>query len=470
MNIPTLHPKSSLLKIRNETLLLIALFSIFFSRTIDTLGAPSLINFVHFPIVIFLFLLVFSKSSIQSREVLSLTSSFLISLWLFLVIVFASALLNSAGIVNAVISYLMLAEPFIFLLAIVRTPLTKKSLDKLQFWFLLFSLVNWLLALLQWFLLKNGLMAVVSNKDYGQFVWFDLIQGSFYLSGGGNYISVSISIMAALYLCLLMKHLPAWLRIGSLVAAFHQLMISDSRQVFLAFFLAWFFLVIIQFKYLGRLIASLIFMIIIYYGMIWCIQNIDSDFFLSLRIWTFERADFYAPGGEAITTKTLAFTVVPTHYTSPLNWLLGLGPGHTVSRLGGWLLKDYWSLLEPLGATSHPVSSELWAAYFSTNEAKDSTLFSPMFGWAGIWGDLGLLGLVIFCWLGFLVWISLCSDAFSKIILLAVIVFGMILTQMEEPGYMLSVAFLIGINWHKNCLKKFELIQVNRAILSLERV
>jgi hypothetical protein len=462
MNIPILHPKSDALKIRYETLLLIALISVFFSRIIDALGAPSLINFAHFPIIIFLFVNVFLSTSVKSREVLNLVSIFVISLWIFLVIVFASALLNSTGIVNAVISYLMLAEPFIFLVAIIRAPLSKESLNKLQFWFLSFGCANWLLALLQWLLLSAGLMKVSYNKGYGQFIEHDVIQGSFYLSGGGNYISVSISIMVALYLCLKMKHLPLWLRIGSFIAAFHQLMISDSRQVFVAFFLAWLFLVFIQFKYLGRLITSLIAIIVLTLILIWCIQNIDSNFFLSLRTWTFERADFYALDGEAIRTKTLAFEVIPTYYTSPLNWLLGLGPGHTVSRLGGWLLKEYWSLLEPLGATIHPVTSELWAAYFATSEAKNSTLFNPMFGWSGIWGDLGLLGLAAFCWLGFLVWGFLCSDTFSKIIFLAVIAFGVIFTQMEEPGYMLSVAFLIGINWHKNRFRKMDYFQAHQ--------
>jgi hypothetical protein len=466
MKAPLLHPKASAVMIRNETLLLIALISIFFSRIIDAIGAPSLINFIHFPIVIFIFLNSLVNTSAKNKRVLDLVSTFVTSLWIFLVIIFASALLNMAGIINAIISYLMLAEPFIFLVAIIRVPLSEKSVNKLLFWFLSFAFINWLLALLQWFLLEVGLMGVAHNKEYGQFVKHDVIQGSFYLSGGGNYISVSISIMVALYLCLKMKYLPAWLRIASFVAAFHQLIISDSRQVFIAFLLAWLFLIFIQVKYLGRLIASLLAIIFLSLILVWCIQNIDSDFFLSLRIWTFERVDFYAPGGEAISTKTLAFEVVPTYYTSSLNWLFGLGPGHTVSRLGGWLLRDYWSLLEPLGATSHQVTSELWAAYFSTNEAKNSTLFNPMFGWSGIWGDLGLLGLATFCWLGFLVWKFLCSDTFSKIIFLAVIAFGIIFTQMEEPGYMLSVAFLIGVNWHKNHFKKMESIRARKAVLS----
>ena len=67
-------------------------------------------------------------------------------------------------------------------------------------------------------------------------------------------------------------------------------------------------------------------------------------------------------------------------------------------------------------------------------------MFSPLFGWAGIWGDLGWFGLGTYLYLGFIVWRNLCLDDFSRFLVLTVVVYGFFLTQMEEPGFMLTIA------------------------------
>jgi hypothetical protein len=40
--------------------------------------------------------------------------------------------------------------------------------------------------------------------------------------------------------------------------------------------------------------------------------------------------------------------------------------------------------------------------------------------------------------------------------ILSVLLFGLIFTQMEEPGYMLTVASLIGLRWQEIQLNKRE--------------
>ena len=81
-----------------------------------------------------------------------------------------------------------------------------------------------------------------------------------------------------------------------------------------------------------------------------------------------------------------------------------------------------------------------------------SSLFSPIFGWAGIWGDLGLLGLGAYLYLGHLVWKYFCLNDTLKLMMLSIFVIGCIFTQMEEPGYMISIAFLLGLPWHERRL------------------
>jgi hypothetical protein len=64
--------------------------------------------------------------------------------------------------------------------------------------------------------------------------------------------------------------------------------------------------------------------------------------------------------------------------------------------------------------------------------------------------------------LGFVVW-KLCVDDFCRFLLLSTAVFGVILTQMEEPGQMLTIAVLIGLRWQE----EFVLAQSRQTQLRL---
>ena len=444
------HARARKNGISHSTIILIAFASVYFPRLLDTVGFPSAINFLHFLIVPSAVLINLLTTKAKSKHQIQTTQVLAGGLFVLLGAIAASALFNQAGIVNVFFEYLLLAEPFIFLIGIICVPLPQKSLKFLRVWMLIFAVINFVLATLQWILIETGLLAVGFNGDYGQFQKYDVIQGVFYLSGAGNYISASVSISVAIYCFFRMKSYPFWLRSLGLAAAAFQLIISDSKQVLLAYFVGWIILVILQFKQIGKLIAYFIVATISLYGFVWCIHNIDSDFFSSLRYWVVEEADIYRPGGEAFQSKTLLFQMLPAYYDSGIDWLFGIGPGHTVGRLGGWILKDYRELLEPLGATIHPASSDIWTAMFDIKINRYTTMFSPFFGWAGIWGDLGFFGLCAYLFMTSIVWRYFCLDSLAKHSVLTALVFGLIFTQMEEPGYMLTVAFMLGLQWHEN--------------------
>ncbi|MGI8500664.1 MAG: hypothetical protein ACR2LR_05930, partial [Hassallia sp.] len=157
--------------------------------------------------------------------------------------------------------------------------------------------------------------------------------------------------------------------------------------------------------------------------------------------------------GEASRIKFAAFRLIPSYYKTPLNWLLGLGPGHSASRLGGWVLRDYAKMLIPLGATVHPVTADIWQAINASYLPQESTVYFPLFTWVGIWGDLGFVGLGAYLYLCSIVWCRICADDFSKFLLLSTAAFGLILTQVEEPGHVLTVACLLGLQWHERQLR-----------------
>jgi hypothetical protein len=138
---------------------------------------------------------------------------------------------------------------------------------------------------------------------------------------------------------------------------------------------------------------------------------------------------------------------LPTFYKSALNWLIGLGPGHTVGRLGGWMVWEYKSLLAPLGLTTSKASVAVWSATNASWLGNKSSWFSPLFGWAGIWGDLGFAGLGTYLYLWWTVWKKACIGDLSKFFTLTILVYGFIMTQIEEPGYMLYMTGIIALCW-----------------------
>ncbi|MFO5493307.1 MAG: hypothetical protein ACLBM6_12370, partial [Cuspidothrix sp.] len=237
---------------------------------------------------------------------------------------------------------------------------------------------------------------------------------------------------------------------GAVIAAFWQILFSDSKQLLLAYLVAWVLLVLVNSKDFGKMIKLLSAIALFGFGFLWCVQNLAA--FAAFTSWA--RPELYGPDGYAWYTKFYSVRSILSHYQSPLDWFLGLGPGHTVSRLGVWFLRDYWSILGPLGATTNPISQE--AMQFCGNSwlCSGSTLFMPIFGWAGIWGDLGLLGVGAYLFLCHLAWQHFGLDDSLKVTLLAVLVFGFIFTQMEEPGFMLSIALILGLAWQERQLKK----------------
>lgn len=192
----------------------------------------------------------------------------------------------------------------------------------------------------------------------------------------------------------------------------------------------------------------------------WILLNIDLDFLRPYQNWI--NRDIWGFDGLAAWTKFSAFRIIPKYFTSPLNWLFGLGPGHTVSRLGGWVLRDYASLLLPLGATTHPATKEVWTIMQISYLPRESTIYFPLFTWAGVWGDIGIVGFFSYIYLCSIVWLKICVDKFGYFLLLSSAVLGCILTQIEEPGHMLTLACLLGIRWHEEHDKKYGLWVVIR--------
>ncbi|MBD2445783.1 hypothetical protein H6G76_01180 [Nostoc sp. FACHB-152] len=431
-------------RISNTTLIILAFSSVFYSRIAATTIRFSLLNLLHFAIIPLVCAIALSTTRTRNPKQISLCLSLLTGLLVLFGVTIASAFWNHAGLINAIVSFMMLGEPFMFLLAMSCISISTESFKRIKNFLYWSALINFLLAVVQKPLIDSGrLFAGGLNGTDG-------CGGVFFVSGAGNYVSATISLMITIFLFTTEKKAPLPMRIFAAVAALWHILFSDSKQLVLTYGVAWVLLILVNSKDIGKTLKLVIGLTTIVFTGMWCVENLPA--FKSYTAWA--RPELYGSDGLAWYAKLYSFHLILDNYQSPLNWLFGLGPGHTVSRLGAWFLRDYASLLGPLGSTSTSIgqqSMDFVAGFWLTS---GSSLFSPIFGWVGIWGDLGLLGLAAYIYLGYLVWQNFCLDDGLKTTLLSVFVIGWIFTQMEEPGYMISTALILGIPWQERHLKE----------------
>lgn len=430
--------------ISHDNLVLFAFATAFFSRILDYVGFPSLINFFHFIVISFTCIFVLANSQVTDLQTVKIIWHLITGLFIFFTAIVISAFINQAGAINAVLDFVLLTEPFLLILTILALSLSIEKFIKFRRWLIVFLFSHLFIAYAQKYIFR------VDTWDKLNLEPVDRIQGVFFLSGSGHVVGASVSLTFGLYYLISAKKNPLWLRILVALAAIWHVILSDGKQVILAFMVAGIILFLLKLNDLILFIQYVLAGSIFGYAFWWCTQNLEA--FRAYNTWS--DPELYGPDGDATLLKTAPFRIIPDHYDSILNWFFGLGPGHTIGRLGGWMVHQYKDLLTPLGVTIHQASFDVWAEVSRYFIGSRSSLFSPLFGWAGIWGDLGLIGLSTYLYLAWLVWHYLCIEDVSKFLLLTVFVFGLIFSQMEEPGYMLSIAAIVSLRWQEIQIEK----------------
>jgi hypothetical protein len=420
--------------IKSSILLLLTFATAFFPRVITTIGFPSVVNFVHFGFITALCVLTLPRTPIKIWNRISIKIWF--GLFILLVFIIVSGIFNSAGIINVILDFVLLSEPFVLLVAMISIPMTEASIKQFRFWMMLFAFIHLFFIYFQYFILR---LHTIGGPD--------TIKGVFLRQGAGHHVGGAVALTAAIYFFVTFK-ISIWLRILVAIAFAADIAFSDSKQVVVVFLVSLIILLLTKLKNFREALRYFVILIIAEGFVFWTAQQVFSKAF---KYWgNIER---FSKGLEA---KFSVFSIINSYHYSPFNSLLGLGPGHTIGRLG-WLIPDYIKYLQPLGVTSSEVTQAIFAENDTnpfTNERTGSSMFSLTFSWAGIWGDLGFLGLGAYLYIWFLVWSQLCLDNLSKFLLITVLVFGGVFSWLEEPGYMLFIAILIGLQWQEHQIKK----------------
>jgi hypothetical protein len=352
---------------------------------------------------------------------------FCYGLSLLLGVIIISALINSAGIINIFLEFLLLAEPFLFFLIILNFDNENNQLMKFGKWIIFFGLIHVPLAYFQWFTKWTDPFLLRRSADS--------VCGTLFGMYAGSHVMVSVVFVCVLFIfknSIIKNKLIRYLIIFS---ALPLAIMADAKSVPLAFLIAFLIVAITKIRNPIKILKYIsIFAILCFLAYGASVRFYGSNIF-------FLQTDYVSKG---LTEKFVVFSVFSEYLDSPFSWIFGAGPGHTVGRLG-FLMPNYWNYIGPLGATISPITAAVWESHHWT--AWVTSLFSPMFSWAGVIGDIGIVGTIIYLYLFIWVYKKYCHDDINKICLVALLVFGLIFEWMEEPNLMLYAMAVIATRW-----------------------
>jgi hypothetical protein len=411
-------------------------------RLLTAAGAPALVNFLHFPLTVGAVLLVAPR--MRERDSKRLVGG----VYLLLLVIVSSAFLNAAGVVNAVLDFLLLAEPFLLLLLLTNAAMSPAQLRRFRRALLGIAGIHVVLAYYQYF--ELGFIS-------------DDVKGVFLAQGAGHHVAGAVALTTSAYL-LTSTFLPsALLRIALASVCAVVVYFTDAKQVSLVF-LASLFLISFQsarLRTIGRrlsvaLLTTAVFVFAAQAYLPTLVRGAGWGRLENVRV--------------GLLHKFSVFLLLESHSRSPANWLLGLGPGHTCGRLGE-LIPEYRAHLGPLGVTTSPVTAEvirLRESHFLSKKGVGSSLWSPFFFWSGVTGDLGLAGLACVVALWALVWRQ-ARDNLARFLTINALLFGVVFSWLEEPGYMMFLAALLGLRQQESRSQESSLPQAPTSLPALPR-
>ncbi len=399
------------------------------SRWVVAIGVlPSIFNFFHFPLALGAALVATLKGTPQSPVVRSIAIGSIALLFLS----FISWAFNGGGIFRPILNWLVFLEPFLLIYAILRMPYSVSTGKLMRRLALGIPFVQLPLALWQALTMGVG----------------DRVQGTFVGMGAGHHVAGGVALAGAL-VCVargvsapIFKKRMSWLLGGMLLLVVAVL--SDAKQNIAAFLLALTLLLFMSRVRLAGLIVS-----------------------LPILIAAIVIAFSYHPSLRAMTNVTMVKDIIVTKGKSVVNvaerlsenpggWLFGIGPGNSLSRVALMGFGERGFYLRPdspvalLGLRLAPTTKKIFDLGVASQYRRASSVGSNIASWIGLFGDLGLIGLGLYLWLSWQVWRNLkgwykWEVNAAKSVLVMVGILGGMYSWLEEPGFTLTGAVIVGL-------------------------
>lgn len=149
MNLEAISRKKRTGYVQFSHLAIFAFCVSFYPRVLTLLKVPSVVNLLHLGIVPSIFLFTLSRTKARSKSQIAIVKAIILGLIIFFTVMVASVLLNRAGVINVVVDFILLSEPFIMLIIVISISMSSARIE--QFRTLLFcsGFINTLFALVQ---------------------------------------------------------------------------------------------------------------------------------------------------------------------------------------------------------------------------------------------------------------------------------------------------------------------------------
>jgi hypothetical protein len=394
-----------------------------FSRLFVAWGiAPGFLNFLHFPLAL---MAAFVAALAPARSTTVVPNRLLMGISAFGLLSLLSWVAGGGEILRPVLGWLLFAEPFSVLFAIIKTAAPAKApiLGKLAIG----------LAVIQipfafWQAATLGLS--------------DVVQGTLVGHGAGHHIIGALTLMGVLMVAasMLFRSQGRIFRFLLMLLLFAVPILSDAKQTVVAFIPALAVLLWTQGKigWRGPLVGGGMAVLLVTAGYLYQPLRMVTNLDLVLA----------GLGGKVLSYKTISSRMLG----SPAAPLLGLGPGHSVSRAALAAQEGYIRSL-PRGLVDlqvSPVTADILSSTEGVYLFASSSVWSGISSWLGLFGDFGLLGVGIYVWMLWILW-----KAFGRVrspwaytgkaVLVMGVVLGAVFSWLEMPEFTLPWALYMAV-------------------------
>jgi len=390
-----------------------------FTRLIGSLGLPRIFNHFHYILLIlniFYYIYILKKSD-QSLSI--------IFFWLNICLI-VSSLINNVSKYNFIIDFLILFQPLIIILILLGINFKEEEKKFIFKILILITILNSFFVYVQYFYLG------LRNDDvHGIFI--DLGTAP-HTAAGFNFIS---SLLVFFYSD--MNNFKKTLLLAFFLSV---IILTSTLTMFLSILITIGFMIIYKNKNFFKIV---IYFSILFFGLIIILYLIKDTEIYKIR---FSPEKFLIPYLDALVYKYKIFFFLNENFLDIKNLLFGLGPGHSISRLS-LMIPRYDYLLDFTSTRMSEIVFNIQQLNYYSNLYTGSSFFSLFFFSAGIYGDLGIIGFLLYYLFWFRLYLINKNNVLNKLIIVNILVLSFIFQWLEEPAFICYLALILGVNFKK---------------------
>lgn len=400
-----------------------AVCAVVLSRVFVEVGAPGLVNHLHFGMA----LVAAARGLISNRPWTPLARQMALAGGMVLVVAYISAAANGVGLLEPGLTWLLLMEPFLVAFGLVRDPPSPAARRRIGHLFVALLVAQLPFAI--WKFLQHG--------------FSDSVRGTFFDQGAGAHVMGAMALASASG-AILTGHVRSrfWI-VAIAVLALSLNILADAKQAIGMFILAAMAVGVMNSpRHWPRYVVAL--------GGIIGLVYLAASYHEPLRQFTnrtlLERG---------LRSKFSVVPLVASHFDAPTDWLLGAGPGTTVTRVALMALPGYRSEGTsgmPFDLKASIIAQQVWYenSVGELSGRRGSSAWSLISSWVGIWGDLGVLGLLGYVLSGLALWraarrVEPRAGHMIRLTVLFTAGLGVVFSYLEEPGLMLVAAAWVAL-------------------------